>query len=121
MKFSEKDYMEKITNIKNGISDTVAEPDVDVETLNDMLTELGIKSASEENHKLILWNDHVNDMISVIVALYEVCGLSNEESMKVMMEAHENGKAVAKKGSFDELKRMKNLLNKRNLEVTIEE
>lgn len=121
MKFSENDYIEKITDIKNNISGSIAEPDVDVESLTDILNELGIQGAAKENHKLILWNDHVNDMLSVIVALYEICGLSNEEAMAVMMEAHEKGKAVAKKGSFDELKRMKDLLNKRNLEATIEE
>ena len=121
MKFSEKDYIEKITDIKNGISNSTIEPDVDVDSLTDILNELGIQGATKENHKLILWNDHVNDMISVIVALYEICGLSDEEAIVVMMEAHEKGKAVAKKGSFNELKRMKDLLNKRNLEVTIEE
>lgn len=121
MKYSVEDYNEKMAIIKNDISDSIAEPDVETDSLTDILTELGIQGALKENHKLILWNDHVNDMLSVIVALYEICGLNNEEAKSVMIEAHEKGKAVAKKGSFEELKRMKDLLNKRNLEVTIEE
>jgi ATP-dependent Clp protease adaptor protein ClpS len=94
--------------------------DVDTDSITRVLNELGIRSSNDNEYKLILWNDHVNDMISVLVALFEVCKLSNEKCMEIMLEAHEKGKAVVKTGSFDELNVMKTGLNDRNLEATIE-
>lgn len=96
----------------------------DVETDNDSLTELlnglGISTSEDGDYKLILWNDEVNDMLHVVLALYEICGLNNEDAMKIMMEAHNNGKAVAKNGSMEEMNRMKQGLNDRGIEATVE-
>lgn len=111
-----------VANVRDELaSNTVVEPDVDTDSITKVLDELGIRGADDTEVKLILWNDHVNDMISVVVALYEVCKLNNEECVKVMLEAHEKGKAVVKTGSRDELSVMKQGLNDRNLEATIEE
>lgn len=52
--------------------------------LDGILEQLGITFSEEFN--LILHNDR-NDMIHVVVALYEICKLSNEKSLSVMMEA----------------------------------
>lgn len=122
MKYSVDKYNEMLFNIKNQLGeDSLADTDVDTGSITKVLNELGIRGSNDIEVKLILWNDHVNDMISVIVALYEVCKLSNERCMEVMMEAHEKGKAVVKTGSFDEIATMKQGLNDRNLEATIEE
>jgi len=98
--------------------------DVEIETDNDSLTklmeEIGIKRSEDNDYTLVLHNDDVNDMLHVTLALYEICGLNNEKALKVMMEAHENGKAVAKTGSFDEMNTMKVALNKRGIEATVE-
>jgi ATP-dependent Clp protease adapter protein ClpS len=88
-------------------------------TLEDILKDSGI--SLQHDYNLILWNDNVNDMINVVVSLYEVCKLSNEHSQRVMMEAHTKGKSLAKNGELDELLDMKNGLNARGLSVTIEE
>lgn len=117
MVYSDEKYKKMLNSIRN---DSNVMEDVDTDLLTDVLNELGIQKSTEKEYKLILWNDHVNDMVSIVVALYEICKLSNEECVKVMLEAHKNGKAVAKKGSFEELKGMKEQLNKRNIEVTIE-
>lgn len=89
------------------------------ENFEEILKDTGI--SIQRDYNLILWNDNVNDMISVIIALYEVCKLSNNDSLRVMMEAHKKGKSLAKNGELDELLDMKNGLNARGLTVTIEE
>lgn len=104
-------------NNSTSIDDNV---DVEIDKLTELLNELGIVKSSDDEYKLILWNDEVNDMLHVMLALFEICQLSNEKSMEIMLEAHTNGKAVAKTGSFDELNEMKKALNKRNIEATIE-
>jgi ATP-dependent Clp protease adapter protein ClpS len=122
MKYSVDKYNEMLFNVKNQLGvNSLADTDVDTDSITKVLNELGIRGSNDTEVKLILWNDHVNDMISVVVALYEVCKLSNEQCMEVMMEAHEKGKAVVKTGSYDELSVMKQGLNDRNLEATIEE
>jgi ATP-dependent Clp protease adaptor protein ClpS len=121
--FSNEDYDKKMKEVKDTIKDAAdADVDIDVDTdsLRKTLAELGISMSSDQEHTLILWNDHVNDMMSVAVALYEVCKLSNEKCIEVMLEAHTKGKAVVKTGSMEELTPMKKGLNDRNLEVTIE-
>jgi ATP-dependent Clp protease adapter protein ClpS len=120
MKFSLNKYNEMIASVTNQMAPT-SNVDVDTDSMTRLLNDLGISSANDKEYKLILWNDHVNDMISVVVALYEVCKLDDQECLKVMMEAHEKGKAVVKTGSLDELGVMKTGLNDRNLEATIEE
>lgn len=90
------------------------------EQLTELLDELGISPATGQPYDLILWNDSVNDMLHVVLALYEVCGLDNEESMKVMMEAHTKGKALVKSGSYKEMMELKLGLNDRGLEATVE-
>ncbi|MFW6272833.1 MAG: ATP-dependent Clp protease adaptor ClpS [bacterium] len=98
----------------------LTDDDVDVDSINEILNELGIRSSNSDEYKLVLWNDHVNDMMHVVVALYEVCKLSEKDCVRVMMEAHEKGKAVVKSGTFDEMNTLKIALNDRNLEATVE-
>lgn len=81
--------------------------------------ELGLGDI-DKGYKLMLWNDHVNDMVYVSIALMSVCKVSAQEAFEIMMEAHTNGKAIAKTGSLDELNPMKKELNSMNLEATIE-
>lgn len=115
MIYSKNKYKEMLLNVINN--------DVDTKTdiMTDLLNDLGIKKSEDSEYKLIIWNDHVNSMIDVIVALFEVCNLTPEESQRVMLEAHNKGKAVVKKGSLEYLKVMKQGLNDRNLEATIEQ
>ena len=118
MNFSLKKYNDMLASVTNPID--LADADVDTDSMTKLLDSLGIEPADDKEYNLILWNDHVNDMISVVVALYEVCKLNDQECLKVMMEAHEKGRAIVKSGSLDELSVMKTGLNDRNLEATIE-
>jgi ATP-dependent Clp protease adapter protein ClpS len=122
MKYTRDKYNLMITMVKNELPiNSIADADVDTESITRILDELGIRGADDQEVKLVLWNDHVNDMVSVVVALYEICKLSNEDCVRVMLEAHEKGKAVVKTGSREELSVMKQGLNDRNLEATIED
>jgi len=85
---------------------------------NEILDQLGIAFSEEFN--LVLHNDSVNNMIHVVVALYEECKLSNEKSYSVMMEAHTKGRSVVRNGNIDDLHYMSLGLERRGLTVTLE-
>jgi ATP-dependent Clp protease adaptor protein ClpS len=85
---------------------------------NDILESLGITFSKEFN--LILHNDNINSFIDVVVALYEVCKLSNEKSFSVMMEAHTKGRSIVSNGNLDELHDMKINLQGKGLTVSLE-
>lgn len=106
---------------KNNIENiTIEEVETDIDSLKKIMDELGISMKGEETYKLILWNDDVNDMMYIIMSLSDICKLSNEECVKIMMEAHEKGKAVAKTGTYDEMVSMKDGLNQRLINATVE-
>lgn len=96
------------------------ETDVDNDSLTKLMNEIGIEMSNEDEYNLIIWNDDVNDMLHVALALYEICKLNNDDAMRIMMEAHIKGKAVAKSGSFEKMNEMKIALNKRGIEATVE-
>ena len=88
------------------------------DTLTDILNDLDI--TKEENYNLIIWNDHVNSMNYIVLALFEVCKLTAEESIQIMYDAHTNGKAVAKTGSEKEMLKLKQGLNDKSIDATVE-
>jgi len=109
--------------IKNSVvldSTLVEEEKIDNDSLVKLMNELGISIKNEDTYKLILWNDDVNDMGHIIKSLSDICKLSNEDCVSVMFEAHKNGKAVAKSGSYDEMVNMKDALNVRKINATVE-
>lgn len=71
-------------------------------------------------YNLILWNDDVNDFAWVITALVEVCELDVEKAYEIMIDAHENGKSLAKSGEFSDMEKMQKALNDREINATIE-
>jgi len=115
-----KDLYDKMLSsvIVNSNQTEVKENDVDVDHMTDLFNELGLIKNVES--KLILWNDHVNNMQDVVIALFEVCKIEGQEAIKIMYEAHTKGRAVAKTGSREEMIIMKNGLNNRNIEATVE-
>jgi len=121
-KFTLDKYDEMLQTIKNEmVNNTPANPDVDTDSITKILQELGIRASNDIEYKLILWNDHVNNMMDVLVALYDVCKLSPERCQEITIEAHKKGRAVVMSGELEKLQIMKTGLNDRNLEATIEE
>jgi len=79
-----------------------------------------VEDLSSGSYSLILWNDNVHPGLEVMIALNEVCNLSLKLCEKIMIDAHYNGKSFVTKGDIDTLLDMKNGLNQRGLEATIE-
>lgn len=89
------------------------------DALCQLSNELGISLDGVECD-LIVWNDEVNDMLHVVLALYEICDLDNEDSMRVMMNAHDNGKSIARSGDMVDLMEMVAVLRDRNIITSLE-
>ncbi len=73
----------------------------------------------EENF-LTLHNDEVHTFDYVIDALIDICEHGYEQATQCTFLVHYKGKCDVKKGSFDELKPMKDALIDRELNATID-
>ena len=87
------------------------------ETLNDELLEV-VKESIQE-HNLILFNDHVNTFDHVIDLLMKVCDHDAIQAEQCATLVHYAGKCAVKKGSFDELAKMHEVLADNGLTVEI--
>lgn len=76
--------------------------DTQTETEVLQLTEEEIDETIER--ELVLFNDDHNDMDYVTHLIMRVCKLSLEEAERIMLEAHQEGKATIMTGTFNELK-----------------
>ena len=69
-------------------------------------TEQDVLTATEEKIAspwyVILYNDDVHDMEEVMYQLMLATGKDAETAMKIMLEAHHNGKANAFEGTFED-------------------
>lgn len=70
-------------------------------------------------YELILLNDDVNDMMHVVLAIYEIIGLDNEQCVSLMKQAHVSGQATLARGSKRRILSMQKRLSKRNLKAVI--
>ena len=70
-------------------------------------------------YKLILLNDDVNDMMHVVLAIYEIIGLDNELCVSLMKQAHVTGQATLARGSRKRILSMQEMLRDRNLVAVI--
>ena len=73
----------------------------------------------KENY-LTLHNDDVHTFDYVIDALIEICQHEYEQATQCTFLVHYKGKCDVKKGSFEELKPMKDALIERELNATID-
>ncbi len=73
-----------------------------------------------ENHFLILHNDDVNTFDFVIETLIDVCNHNEEQAEQCAMITHYKGKCDVKKGSFNDLKPLKDRLLAKGLSATID-
>lgn len=109
-----------LANDVGGDTSTIEKTEIGVEKLKKVMSELGISSFSEEPYKLILFNDDVNSMEHVTESLITICKMTMEEAVSYMLEAHLKGKSVIKTGEYDEMINMKDGLNKRLINASIE-
>lgn len=88
-------------------------------TLEEILSEAGI--STEENKKLVLWNDNHNSFEWVIYCLVNFLSFDFEKAEKTAWNVHLKGRDVIMNGSKEELEPYKKLLEERGLTVSIEE
>lgn len=93
----------------------------DTKTLEEILAESGISTASEQESKLILWNDDHNSFEWVIFCLCTLLNFTPEKAEKSAWTVHLQGKDIVKSGSKESLMPYKKLLEERGLTVSIEE
>ena len=74
----------------------------------------------DEFRSLIVHNDDVNTFDWVIDSLIKICKHSSEQAEQLTLLVHFKGKAFVKKGSFDDLKPMKDRFIERGINATID-
>ena len=80
----------------------------------------GSRKSHKTQFQLILHNDAVNNMIDIVVALYEICHLNNDDSLSVMQRAHKEGTSLIKKGYLLDLIKWSVSLRSRGIKTSFE-
>ena len=93
----------------------------DTKTLDEILEDSGISVNSEQEYRLILWNDNFNSFEWVIICLVALLNFTPEKAENSAWTVHLSGKDVIKTGSKESLEPYKKLLEERGLTVSIEE
>ena len=93
----------------------------DTKTLEEILAESGIASSTQEESKLVLWNDDHSSFDLVIFCLYTYLKFSAQKAEETAWNVHLQGKDVIKTGSKDDLMPYKKILEERGLTVSIED
>jgi len=78
------------------------------------------KTEVEKQWFLVIHNDDENTFDYVIHLLITVCKLDNIRAEQCTLISHHNGKCDVKKGSLDEMKKLKNILIDSGLGATVE-
>lgn len=68
-------------------------------------TELREKSALDKPWNTVVWNDPVNLMNYVSYVFRSYFGYSREEADRLMLQVHNNGRAIVATGSREEMER----------------
>jgi ATP-dependent Clp protease adapter protein ClpS len=87
--------------------------------LDEVMGILGITYSEEFN--LILHNDHINDMLHVVLSLSKVCRVSIEKATIIMRTAHETGRSKVLNGNIDDLHYMRLGLESLGLTASLEQ
>lgn len=82
--------------------------------------EVAILEETDEENKLVLWNDDVNTFDFVIECLIEICGHTLEQAEQCTILVHYKGKCTVKTGSMEKLKPMHEKLLSRGLTSEIQ-
>ncbi|MCG7281857.1 ATP-dependent Clp protease adaptor ClpS [Chryseobacterium taklimakanense] len=77
--------------------------------------EVAVLEETDEENKLVLWNDDVNTFDFVIECLIEICGHTLEQAEQCTILVHYKGKCTVKTGSMEKLKPMHEKLLSRGL------
>lgn len=76
---------------------------------------------TDQEHKLIVYNDDFNTFPHVISTLIEVCGHTMIQAEQCTLIIHYKGKCCVKLGSWDKLVAMRNAICDRGIQAEVEE
>ncbi|WP_396177749.1 ATP-dependent Clp protease adaptor ClpS [Flavobacterium sp.] len=79
-------------------------------TREQILEEVSVAEAIDQNNQIVLYNDDVNTFDHVIETLIQVCEHSAIQAEQCAILVHYKGKCTVKTGSFEELKPQCSLL-----------
>lgn len=82
--------------------------------------EVAVLEETDEENKLVLWNDDVNTFDFVIECLIEICEHTPEQAEQCTILIHYKGKCTVKTGSMEKLKPMHEKLLSRGLTSEIQ-
>lgn len=82
--------------------------------------EVAVLEETDEENKLVLWNDDVNTFDFVIECLIEICGHTLEQAEQCTILVHYKGKCTVKTGTMEKLKPMHEKLLSRGLTSEIQ-
>jgi len=82
--------------------------------------DIAIDTGSDEEYRLIVWNDEVNTFDWVIETLIDVCGHTPEQAEQCALLIHTQGKYAVKVGMFETLKPMCDKITERGIGATVE-
>jgi ATP-dependent Clp protease adaptor protein ClpS len=93
----------------------------EVETRPDIAPDLGARSGLLDPWSVVLHNDDHNDMVHVVQSLLKsVPTLSQQAAIEVMMEAHNQGKAVVVRVPLEAAELYRDRLQSFGLTATLE-
>jgi len=95
------------------MSQTEAEPDVDVEGK--------LKEAFARGWSVIVWNDPINLMDYVVYVFKAVLKMSEQDASRHMWEVHKNGKSVVARETREKSEMIVHRLRAFGLNTTLEE
>ncbi len=82
--------------------------------------DVAVLEETDEENKLVLWNDDVNTFDFVIECLIEICEHTLEQAEQCTILVHYKGKCTVKTGSMEKLKPMHEKLLSRGLTSEIQ-
>jgi ATP-dependent Clp protease adaptor protein ClpS len=85
-----------------------------------VLEEVELKEKTQKELNVVLYNDDVNSFDFVINSLIEVCDHEPLQAEQCTILVHYKGKCDVKRGSFADLRPIRNELTNRGLSATIE-
>ncbi|MCS7019796.1 MAG: ATP-dependent Clp protease adaptor ClpS [Cytophagales bacterium] len=89
------------------------------ENLIETLEISGVDELLTETHDLVVFNDDVNTFDFVIQTLIEVCHHTPEQAEQCTWIIHYKGKCSVKKGSFEQLRPMRDAITERGIGAAI--
>jgi ATP-dependent Clp protease adaptor protein ClpS len=85
-----------------------------------VLEEVELKEKTQKELNVVLYNDDFNSFDFVINSLIEVCDHEPLQAEQCTILVHYKGKCDVKRGSFADLRPIRNELTNRGLSATIE-